>query len=260
MNKICKMFFVLFGAFGLMAGLGVMPAFAFETGTHVTKGAKVDVNNATEQELQELPGIGEVYAKKIIDGRPYKTEADLIKAGIPQITVDKIKDEIKFGHVKTSKTHIKTDSKEVLGTHVTKTGKVDVNHATEQELQALPGIGELYAKKIIEGRPYKTEADLVKAGIPQHTVDKIKDAIKFGHKKTSKTPVTTETKAASKTTKTTTSDETARVPPHKGMVWVNTESMVYHKEGDRWYGNTEHGKFMSEDEAIKMGAHISKQD
>ncbi len=78
------MFFVLLGAFGLMVGLAATPAFAVEKGTNVTKAAKVDVNNATEEELQELPGIGEVYAKKIIDGRPYKTEADLVNAGIPQ--------------------------------------------------------------------------------------------------------------------------------------------------------------------------------
>jgi hypothetical protein len=38
-----------------------------------------------------------------------------------------------------------------------------------------------------------------------------------------------------------------------GMVWVNTESGVYHKPGTRWYGKTKHGKYMLEADAIKAG-------
>ena len=38
-----------------------------------------------------------------------------------------------------------------------------------------------------------------------------------------------------------------------GLVWVNTESHVYHKEGSRFYGTTKKGKYMSEADAIKEG-------
>jgi hypothetical protein len=38
-----------------------------------------------------------------------------------------------------------------------------------------------------------------------------------------------------------------------GMVWVNTDSHVYHKEGSRFYGRTKQGKYMTEDEAMKEG-------
>jgi len=38
-------------------------------------------------------------------------------------------------------------------------------------------------------------------------------------------------------------------------VWVNTSSHVYHKQGSRWYGKTKHGKYMSEQDAIKEGDH-----
>lgn len=184
MNKTRFMFFMLLGAFGLIAGFGT-PTFAAEksTHTHAKKAGKVDVNSATEQELQELPGIGEAYAKKIIDGRPYKTDADLVKAGIPQSTVDKIKHQIRFGRAKTEKTHMKPE-------------------------------------------------------------------------KSSKT----DSKAAPRPTKTHPSEEAAKVPPHKGMVWVNKDTMVYHTEGDRWYGNTKNGEFMTERDAIKFGAQKSKQD
>jgi hypothetical protein len=38
-----------------------------------------------------------------------------------------------------------------------------------------------------------------------------------------------------------------------GMVWVNTDSGVYHKPGTRWYGKTRKGKYMTEADAIKAG-------
>lgn len=48
-------------------------------------------------------------------------------------------------------------------------------------------------------------------------------------------------------------------PPSKnsGMVWVNTESGVYHKPGSRWYGRTKQGKYMTEGDAIKAGYKAS---
>jgi hypothetical protein len=38
-----------------------------------------------------------------------------------------------------------------------------------------------------------------------------------------------------------------------GLVWVNTETHVYHKEGSRFYGTTRKGKYVSEADAIKEG-------
>ena len=51
----------------------------------------------------------------------------------------------------------------------------------------------------------------------------------------------------------------ARQAPAKGMVWVNTATKVYHLEGDRWYGKTKEGKFMTEQDAIRAGYRASKE-
>ena len=144
-------------------------------------------------------------------------------------------------------------------------GKVDLNSASEAELDKLPGVGKATAKKIIDGRPYQSVGDLSKAGVPKSTIEKITPLVTVGSTPPSTATTPPAGPAPAQSQKAGTPETTkpaqieAKTPPAAGMVWVNTKSKVFHRQGDRWYGKTKEGKFMTEADALKEGYRPSKE-
>jgi DNA uptake protein ComE-like DNA-binding protein len=108
---------IVFSAILAMAlGMGIAGTVRAQSSTDSSMGAKaskaaaavgekLDINSATKDQLDALPGVGSAYAEKIIAGRPYRTKRDLVtKKIIPQSLYEKIKDQI-IAHHTTATAH-----------------------------------------------------------------------------------------------------------------------------------------------------------
>jgi len=130
----------------------------------------LDLNTATEKDIEALPEVGPVKAKSIIASRNarggrFESIDDLAKIdGIGPKTVDAIRPLV------------------IL---LPKSGKLDLNKATQKELENLPGIGPVHAKSIIASRnarggKFKSIDDIEKIdGIGPKTVETIRPYVEL---------------------------------------------------------------------------------
>ena len=198
--------------------LAIAPALMAQAGPAGQAGGapKIDLNTASQAALETLPGVDPATAKQIIAGRPYTAVADLSKAGVPANTIEAI-----------------TPLAQVSppGTAAAATGKGAQKAATGVEKGA-----DATAKGIEKG------VDATATG-----VEKGVSAASKGVEKGAGATASAAEKVDRKMT------GAPQTPPQAGMVWADTTTKIYHKEGDASYGKTSKGKWLTEEEAVKEG-------
>ena len=155
----------------------------------------VDLNTASADDLAALPGIRATRAAAIIAGRPYASVGELVSKGIiTQANFDRIKTDIVVAAVPATPGEAKEapaasapgEAKEAPAAPAPGKAKeapaasapVDVNTASVDEIDALPGVGPTRAAAIVAGRPYKSIDDLLAKGVvPRGTFETIKGSI-----------------------------------------------------------------------------------
>jgi competence protein ComEA len=97
-TRLMSRIFVLLFSLSMISAMAVGQAAKMPSKTSTTTAANadlLDINSASKDQLDALPGIGAAYSQKIIDGRPYARKTDLVRKKIlPQATYNKIKDKI----------------------------------------------------------------------------------------------------------------------------------------------------------------------
>jgi competence ComEA-like helix-hairpin-helix protein len=141
---------------------------AGSTAKQTASGGLVDLNSADKAALEGLPGIGPALAEKIIGARPFKSVDDLKNvSGIGQAKFDGVKDLVTVAEEETA-----------VFPKLKPGQTININTASEEQLDSLLGIGPVKAAAIIAGRPYAKIADIMKVkGIKEKTFAKIKEYI-----------------------------------------------------------------------------------
>ncbi|MFH1289635.1 MAG: ComEA family DNA-binding protein [Patescibacteria group bacterium] len=170
----------LFGLFGvLVLSIGIFTALYFSRTSQ-----SIEIVNIEEEEMIFVDLAGAILKPGVYElpfGSRYKdllsrsgglsasADRDWVEKNIN--LAEKLEDGIKVYIPSKKETE---DVGEVAGAST----KININTASQSQLESLPGIGEVRAVKIIEERPYSTVEDLkIKKIIPDGVFEDIKNKI-----------------------------------------------------------------------------------
>ena len=162
---------------------------------------RVDLNTADAKTLESLPGVGPATAQAIIAARPFKSVEELkdvegigearFEQARPWVTVrGEARSQREASGTAASTSRGQSEERRSVsrpndelggsqrGSNHAAQGRVNINTASQQDLESLLGIGPVKARAIIEGRPYKSVEEVMEVkGIKEGTFEQIKDRI-----------------------------------------------------------------------------------
>jgi competence ComEA-like helix-hairpin-helix protein len=150
----------------------------------ISPGPTLDLNRAAAGELLQLPGVGPALATRIAETRDarggFQSTDDLRSVpGVGPARMEKVRPWVKADGPEPS--GVVTTSKKLDPLHES----LDLNRATAEELQKLPGVGPKLAQRIVDERSHRpfTSVDDLRprvSGIGVKTLEKIRPFVMVG--------------------------------------------------------------------------------
>jgi competence protein ComEA len=149
--------------------------------TPLSEGEVLELNVESEIELARLPGVGPALARRIVGSRSeegaFQSVDDLVRVpGIGPRTLERLRPHLSTA---AGRGEISPGARIAQDPGLSASGRVAVNRASVEELQALAGVGPVLARRIEEDRaqngPYHSPEDLLRvAGIGPTTLERIR--------------------------------------------------------------------------------------
>ena len=152
-------------------------------------GERIDPNTADEEELDRLPGVGPALAAAIVETRrgegPFESLADLERVpGLGSSTVRRLGPYIALPRTDGGRGAMDGSASDSRGPRKPPS-RLDLNRASEGDLESLPGIGPTRAAAIVRwrrehGRFVELEDLLEVPGIGPATLERLRSLVRIG--------------------------------------------------------------------------------